>query len=507
MTNSATQISAYTTFTSFAALFDRPDEQLHQRPPTGNEAEQARQIARDAAAVVLGRQKNYQPLYRLDEGGGGREAVLRHSVDLLRREFAHVLRKSQVRVLDVGCNAGFVSLSLAETFPNTVGFDINPDNIALCRALARHSGSPAQFFQADFQQVAQRPDAGLEQLDAVLLLNVVHQMIFANGLVAAKALLGRLAQSVDLLVVELARPREYRRHGKDHLLPLDPAEVLEECRDATITLIKDQPRPLYTVRRRALTVEGASVPYSRVDFSRHNLARVSRKYYYGSNTFTKVIRYTSLRAAPRFKAEVASLKALIGQKAAPAFLASDHGGAMGRVVMRRLYGESLNKVLPEFSARQRARALREVIRLCAALALQGRVQNDLSGHNFLQLSDGSLRMIDFETATPEVRRDPFASLLWIARNLEAGELHSYREVKPGDLAVKKGSGSERVAPEFYPALSGPALAAAFGSDLAAILEEARHTEKPWLDFIITAAWDRVKDCPDPVPAQPEGAAP
>ena len=472
-------------FPGFTAAFDRPESDLAVIPP--KDAAAARAKAEAATAAVIAAQQSYQPFYGLiDPQKSDREALLRASCDLLTREFAHVQRKSQIRILDVGCNAGFASFVLAETFPNTIGFDVNSDNVALCKALKAHSGSSAMFFEADLMKIAEKSPAAFEGLDAVMFLNVVHQFIFARGIPYVKTMLGQLARHVDLIVVELSRPAEYIPFGKDHLLPLDPAEILEECQDATITLIKDGKRPVYTIRRRALEVDGLRVPYSKVNYSLHDKARVNRKYYYGSDSFTKVIRYTSLQSRDKLKSELHGLSVLAGQNVAPAIRSWDDDSTAGRVVLERLYGPMLSDKLADLTPLNKQAVLREIIRIGATLAEKKLCQNDFSSHNFICVSDGNLRLVDFELAGARFLRDPFALFLWIAHDVMVGAQDFYKKCKPEALTLAKPAVSGRVDQKNYPTLRTQQVNAIYGADLAEIIKIAEQTTLPWSDFIIQA---------------------
>jgi|GEM_PF-2087920 len=472
-------------FPGFVAAFDRPESDLAVIPP--NDAAAARAKAEAAASAVIAAQQSYQPFYGLDDPKkSSREALLRASCDLLTREFAHVQRKSQIRILDVGCNAGFASFVLAETFPNTIGFDVNSDNIALCKALKTHSGSPAMFFEADLMKIAEKSPAAFEGLDAVLFLNVIHQLIFARGIPYVKTMLGQLSRHVDLIVVELSRPAEYIPFGKDHLLPLDPAEILEECQDATITLIKDGKRPVYTIRRRALAIDGLTVPYSKVNFSLHDKARVNRKYYFGSDSFTKVIRYTSLQSRHKLQSELQGLRLLAGQNVSPAIRSWDDDATAGRVVLERLYGPMLSDKLPDLTPSNKQSVLREIIRIGATLAENKLCQNDFSCHNFICVSDGNLRLVDFELAGARFLRDPFALFLWIANDVMVGAQDFYKKCKPEALTLAKPAVSGRVDQKHYPTLAPKQINAVYGADLAEIIKIAKQTSLPWSDFIVQA---------------------
>lgn len=470
-------------FPGFAAAFDRPESALSVTPPENHAT--ARAKAEAATAPVIAAQQSYQPFYGIsDPKHSAREALLRASCDLLTQEFAHVQRKSQIRILDVGCNAGFASFVLAETFPNTIGFDVNSDNVALCRALKAHSGSPAMFFQADLLKIAETSAKDFEALDAVLFLNVIHQLIFAKGIPYVKTMLATLSRHVDLIVVELSRPAEYVPFGKDHLLPLDPAEILEECRDATITLIKDGKRPVYTIRRRALEVDGLHVPYSKVHYSLHDKARVNRKYYYGSDSFTKVIRYTALQSRDKLQSELHGLRALAGQDIAPAIRSwDDDGVTAGRVVQERLYGPMLSETLGSLTPANKQAVLREVIRIGAALAEKRLCQNDFSTHNFVYMTDGSLRLVDFELAGARFLRDPFALFLWIANDVMVGTQEFYKVCKPEALTLAKPTAKGRVDAKNYPAFKPELTTAVYGKVLAGILQDAATTQQAWSPFI------------------------
>ena len=472
-----------TLFKGFAAAFDRPETDLGVILPHDSAAAQA--TAEAAAAPVIAAQQSYQPLYGLGATEQSpREALLRESCTLLQREFSHVLRKNQIRILDVGCNAGFASFVLAETFPNVIGLDVNRDNIALCHALKVHSGSPAMFFEADLLQIVETDPKSFEALDAVMFLNVIHQLIFAKGIPYVKAMLGTLSRHVDLIVVELSRPAEYVPFGKDHLLPLDPAEILEDCSDATITLVKDGKRPVYTIRRRALEINGLRVPYSRVNYSLHETARINRKYYFGNDSFTKVIRYTALQSPASLRLEIQGLEAMAGTDVAPTLRAwDDDGKTAGRVTMQRFYGGLLSDRLSILTQGQKQKALREVVRIGAALAKQNLCQNDFSVHNFFCMTDGSLRMIDFELTMNHFLRDPFALFLWIANEVMAGVQEFYRDHSPDALVLAAPSVSGRVDQAHYPVLAADRIRKTYGEDLAAILQEAATTSQPWADFI------------------------
>ncbi len=109
--------------------------------------------------------------------------------------------EANVRVLDIGCGSGVLSFSLAKTFPNSVGGDLEPDNIKLTsigrreRALSnlhllRMNGRQLPFQSESFDGVVvngvfEWAGANTEGLDPTLLqgkfLKEVYRVLRPNG--------------------------------------------------------------------------------------------------------------------------------------------------------------------------------------------------------------------------------------------------------------------------------------------------------------------------------------
>ena len=69
------------------------------------------------AADIQGSQSQYQPVFGFNEvfPPGPRSAHLSQTCELVAHHYAAVKRKQHIRILDVGCNTGFVTLTLAKT--------------------------------------------------------------------------------------------------------------------------------------------------------------------------------------------------------------------------------------------------------------------------------------------------------------------------------------------------------------------------------------------------------
>ena len=105
-------------------------------------------------------QPGYQPVYGFTaEFPGKRVEHLERNVTLVHEHFKEVPSKHQVRILDVGCNSGYVALRLGETFPNVVGLEIAQPSLQLCRLLPETAGAIRS---------ARAGSASLMTMDAVL---------------------------------------------------------------------------------------------------------------------------------------------------------------------------------------------------------------------------------------------------------------------------------------------------------------------------------------------------
>jgi SAM-dependent methyltransferase len=424
-------------------------------------------------------QGNYHPIYDLgaEYEQSPRLENLIFNCEIIRAEFSQVLRKDQVRILDVGCNLGYVSFNLAAAGFNAVGVDIDPANIRFCQTLARYNGSSARFEAMDFFGVAESRDADWENLDCLLLLNVVHQLIFSQGLHYATMMLGRLAKRVDVVFIELARKAEYMSHGKDHLLPDDPAAVLSACRDCEVKLIKHHGRPLYRVSRLTSRVGFLYVQPKKISFSESAAHGISRKYYKGNGRFLKLLRFTDSQTRQPYDGEVSGLLALQGTGLAPTIIDWFATPTFGALLMEKIEGAELRTCLTKFSRGSKLyRFIEQYLSIGAALAQRKLYHNDLAPHNIFVLSDSSLCATDFDQTDTTCYIDPFAVMLWTVFDIIAGQDESYRrQIYP---KLHDPGGITRASLTFYPNFSGFEL----DEFLKDFIDRAL-TNNSWFDFV------------------------
>ena len=112
-----------------------------------------------------------------------------------------------LRILDLGCAQGYLSLRLAESGNIVVGIDNTPANIAVCQALAReHPELTANFEIATVGDTLQSVEVG--DYDVVLGLSVFHHICHAEGKEVAQAWLDGVSDKIAVGVFEFALPSE-----------------------------------------------------------------------------------------------------------------------------------------------------------------------------------------------------------------------------------------------------------------------------------------------------------
>jgi 2-polyprenyl-3-methyl-5-hydroxy-6-metoxy-1,4-benzoquinol methylase len=123
-----------------------------------------------------------------------------------RRATADLVFRSGVQgrsVLDVGCKYGyFCHEALRRGAVRAKGVDVNADSIRIGRRIAEFCKREIEFECIDFGDLA-----GGERFDVVLFLNMLH-----HGVDPVATLRKLAALTSELLVVELATPRDHQTH-------------------------------------------------------------------------------------------------------------------------------------------------------------------------------------------------------------------------------------------------------------------------------------------------------
>jgi SAM-dependent methyltransferase len=434
-------------------------------------------------AAIESVQGKYQPIYGLDNtrSQSPRLGDLLLACSLVETHFNEKNTRGHVRIIDVGCNIGFVTFKLAETFSKTIGIDGNKNNIDFCKDLQVYTNSSARFFYNDITKLMESGDLDTDNVDCVLLLNVVHQLIFSKGLSYVRKFLARLTKRVDVVFLELARKEDYVSHGKDNLLPEDPATVLSDCEGCRIELLKSEGRPLYKVMRNEARFGPLLIQPERISFTDSAKRDIDRKYYFGTDTFLKVFRFSRLGDVERqsYDRERRGLLEMSGTMLAPQILDWTATATYGAVLMERIKGQKLVDLYHRFAeATTLNHFLRQYLEIAAKLGQAQLYHNDMSAHNIYVLEDDSIRIVDFEQTKTMAVIDPFGSMLWTIFDILSRAPISYVEHVTRKLYLKGKIRADRAS---YPGFSSFKL-----SDRIHDFLEDALTHDSWFGFV--AEW-------------------
>ena len=208
---------------------------------------------------------------------------------------------------------------------------------------------------------------------------------------------------------------------------------------------------------------------------------IGRKYYKGSDIFLKLFRWSNVDTVRVFRREVDALLKVKGKCIAPEILDWEESSSSGFIAMERVFGRTLDKTYGTIDRGDtKIKIVMELLRLAAACYRSGIYQNDFSAHNVLVCSDGSLRLVDFEQASPDPLYDTFAFFLWMINDIYWDGIQSYKLDVYKELEI---TGPDvRARREFYPDL----LKLNIPPQLSPLIKDAQELER-WGDFVIK--WD------------------
>lgn len=130
-----------------------------------------------------------------------------------------------LRILDIGCGAGFFSILLAKEGHTVSGIDITPNMIEAAKQLAEEEACKAQFVVMDAEQLAYDD----ESFDVVIARNVTWNLV--HPLVAYAEWL-RVLKSDGLLLnydAEYAKGHHHRPQVEHHAHEDLPEGLLRRC--------------------------------------------------------------------------------------------------------------------------------------------------------------------------------------------------------------------------------------------------------------------------------------
>ena len=391
-------------------------------------------------ALVAQLPEIYQPIYghpelanKVSRSCNDRLQTIRPVLEDIARLYGRPLR-----LLDLGCAQGYFTLSLADLCEVARGIDLLPENIAVCDVLRNSARlSNVEFVQCDITRAIETIKPG--DYDIVLGLSVFHHICHSLGLDRARALIGDLAQKVDVLIVELAEKAE----------PLYWADSLPEDSTALLgdvpflrtlgyfpTHLSEIERRLCYVSARVWHFPGSTERFETWTDTSHEYEaganQKTRRYFFSASSVAKVVllygprREVNIR---ELKSEVGFLtvesKKLNGVIRVPALRVFDIGNDIGYIVTERLPGTRLSTLIENQEKFASIHVIESVLRQLVELESAGLYHDDVRVWNVLLDDEQRCYLLDFGSIRRERHDvvwpfDPLASFLLFVAEVAAG---------------------------------------------------------------------------------------
>lgn len=362
--------------------------------------------AEAVAALVARLPEIYQPIYGYAEFSSGASRATEDRLDDIKRIYERVSEKfgRPLRVLDLGCAQGFMSLSLASMGASVVGVDMLPENIELCRRLgAINSKLDVNFVEARIEDFVSSLDKG--HFDLVLLLSVIHHVAFHVSPNTAASTVERLRSISPVLLAELALADEPLYWAS--ALPRNPldtfgsAAFVREVRQ-TGTHLSEVKRPLYFVSDELWYAMGQIGTIESFRRGGHRFAKASfkssRTYYMSADRVLKKLALLGEDADINRREtdrEVEFLNNMADSDDYPRVIGVENDGQYSYLLREKIRGELLADLIDSGGSFDYYIAIRDVLRECISLESKSLYHQDIRVWNVLRREDGKFCLIDY----------------------------------------------------------------------------------------------------------------
>lgn len=311
-----------------------------------------------------------------------------------------------VRVLDLGCAQGYISLNLADRGADVLGIDYLEANVDVCRQLAmEHPALLARFEHGQIEHCIETLES--DQFDLVLGLSVFHHICHLLGVETTTRLLTNLAALTAVSVFELALAGEPLYWAKS--LPSDERTLLAGFAFVHElayfpTHLSQLSRPLYVASSRYWYLGGQLNAFDSGMGDSHALAqgthRGSRRYLFSGDKLAKVVRLDGERGQynrAELVREVAAMQRVPDPLAVlwPKMHAYDIAEREGWIVRDLIVGDLLLDVIMKGGQYDASRVLRDVLTQLVALEQSGQFHNDVRVWNVVLKDDGGAVLVDY----------------------------------------------------------------------------------------------------------------
>lgn len=362
--------------------------------------------ADEVAALVARLPEVYQPIYGYPElSGDASRATEDRLEDIIRAYEALSARLGRpLRVLDLGCAQGFISLSVASLGASVVGVEMLPENAGLCRKLAAlNPALDVSFVEARLEDFV--PSLEKDRFDLVLLLSVIHHVAFHVSPEIAESSVQHIRSCAPVLLAELALADEPLYWAS--ALPADPLAIfgspgfVRELRQSG-THLSGVKRPLYFVSDAYWYAAGELGAIEQVKHGGHRFAKrsfgISRTYYLSGDLVLKVLAIRGEDAEinrNEIKREVVFLTEVEGDENYPRVIGLDEDSRNIYLLREKIAGQLLTDAIDAGQPFDYYLAIRDVLNECIKLERRGQYHQDIRAWNVLVRESGTFSLIDY----------------------------------------------------------------------------------------------------------------
>lgn len=368
-------------------------------------------------ALVARLPEVYQPIYGYPQLSEAASRATEDRLSEIRR--VHDALSSRLgrslRVLDLGCAQGFISLSLASLGARVVGVEMLPENAELCRKLgALNPTLDVKFIEGRIEEFALSLED--DAFDMVILLSVIHHVAFHVSPEVAEATVARIRRCAPVLVAELAVAEEPLYWAA--ALPAEPTSIFGDARfvreiGRTGTHLSGVARPLFFVSDTYWYLGGGVEEIRDARRGGHRFAkksfRGSRSYFFSDNYLLKVLSVLGEDAEVNrleLEREVTFLDGMAGEEGYPKLVCVDEDVRSMFLLRELIPGRLLVDLIDEGQKHDYYLVIRDLLGECIKLERRGLYHQDVRVWNVLARDDGGYCLIDYG-AISDVKNDCF----------------------------------------------------------------------------------------------------
>lgn len=355
----------------------------------------------------------YQTIYGHNEWDGDVSRDCSERLDIIAKNYLTLSKKLNrpLRVLDLGCAQGFFSLSLASLGASVHGIDFLQENINVCNALADENRTLTVTFQKGrIEEIIETIEPG--HYDFVIGLSVFHHIVHEHGIERVKSWLLKLANSVHVIILELALKSEPLYWAVSQ--PTEPRELIEQCSFYQqiahfSTHLSNISRPMFIISNDYLIINDYCEKFYKWSLNPYEDAnsvhKGSRRYFFGKDVVCKLYHFSTLsgtllpaeseRNLVELKQEISFLKTPPPGFPVPKLFLGGYDVNQGWLVMERFEGILLLERISQEEILDVDGIFSQLLEQLVILEKNGLYHDDIRTWNILVDDSGELKLIDY----------------------------------------------------------------------------------------------------------------